>query len=169
MKGNGLKLAAILSGMIPLSSFAHTGHDVSGFIAGFSHPLTGIDHLIAMVAVGIWAFMLKDAGIKQSSSMIPSVFLAMMAFGAVLTFSGFALPLVEMGIGVSIVLLGVLLVAGQRLSLGITLPMTTMFALLHGAAHGTEMPLSVDVAGYFSGFLFASALLIFSGYGAAVW
>ncbi|CZF78843.1 HupE / UreJ protein [Grimontia celer] len=164
MKRNGLKLATILIGSAPLTTFAHTGHDVSGFLAGFGHPLMGADHVIAMAAIGIWAFMLKSEGIKHSGSMIPSVFLAMMAFGAALAFSNFALPLVEMGIAISVILLGILLVAGKRLPLGITLPMTASFALFHGAAHGVEMPYSADVASYFAGFLFASASLIFVGY-----
>ncbi|AMG31856.1 hypothetical protein AL542_16920 [Grimontia hollisae] len=163
MKRNGYLLATVLASAAPFTAVAHTGHEVNGFLAGISHPITGADHAIALIAIGIWAFMLKNIGVKNAGSLIPSVFLATMAFGAALTFFGVNVPLVETGIALSVLLLGFLLVVGRSLPLIATLPLTALFALAHGAAHGAEMPYAVSTIGYFSGFLISSAALIFVG------
>src|SRR5690349_3496651 len=93
---------------LPAGAFAHTGlHDTQGFLAGFSHPFSGLDHLLAMFAVGLWAAQLGGRALWG----VPCAFVVTMILGAVLGFYGWALPFVESGILVSVCFLGVLVAA----------------------------------------------------------
>lgn len=140
------------------AAFAHTGHGTSGLMAGFAHPVAGLDHLLAMLAVGIWAALQPPSQAWRG----PAVFVAMLAAGAVLGLAGVGIPLVEPGIVASVVLFGALIVAGRSLATVAGLALIGGFALLHGHAHGTEAVGAV--AGYMAGFIVASALLHLLGY-----
>jgi len=143
--------AALLA---PLPALAHPGGDhVHGFATGFLHPLTGMDHLAAMVAIGLWAGLLGG----RLLWLLPAGFLGGMAAGGVLGLAGVAMPGVEAGILASLVVLGALVGAAGRLPAAFALPMVAAFGLLHGHAHGTEA--MGGAFGYEAGFLIATALL----------
>jgi len=144
-------LAALLA---PLPALAHPGGDhVHGFATGLLHPLTGLDHLVAMVAIGLWAGLLGG----RLLWLLPAAFLGGMAAGGVLGMAGMALPGVQAGILASVMVLGALVGAAGRLPAAFALPMIAAFGLLHGHAHGTE---AVGGAfGYEAGFLIATAAL----------
>lgn len=145
-------LAAAL--LAPLPALAHPGGDhVHGFTTGLLHPLTGLDHLAAMVAIGLWAGMLGG----RLLWLLPAAFLGGMAAGGALGMGGMALPGVQAGILASVILLGALVGAAGRLPAALALPMVAAFGLLHGHAHGTE---AVGGAfGYELGFIAATAAL----------
>lgn len=151
--GTSLSLVAVSE-----AAFAHTGHGTSGLVSGFAHPVAGLDHLLAMLAVGIWAALQPPSQAWRG----PAVFVTMLAAGALLGLAGVGLPLVEPGIVASVVLFGALIVAGRSLAPAAGLLLIGGFALLHGHAHGTEAVGAV--AGYMAGFTAASALLHLVGY-----
>lgn len=159
MKRVKLIIAAV-SSIVTMTdaAFAHTGHAASGLVAGLAHPMAGLDHLLAMLAVGVWAAM-QPASRAWAG---PAVFIAMLAAGALLGLGAVALPFVEPGILASVVLFGLLIVAGRTLPASVGLVSIGAFALLHGHAHGTEAVGAV--AGYMAGFMAASALLHLGGY-----
>lgn len=154
-------LAAAILGTTP--ALAHVGADGhvhgSGFVAGFLHPLFGLDHVLAMVAVGLWAGLVGGRAVLAW----PLAFVALMAVGGVAGYAGMGLPAVETWIAASVVVLG-LLVAGRiaaPLALGILV--CGVFAFFHGHAHGEELPNGVSTLGYGVGFLLATALLHAAG------
>jgi len=152
--------AATLAG----PALAHTGGSVSSFAAGLGHPILGLDHLLAMLAVGVWSAARPAARAWQG----PAVFLALLALGSALGLLGLELPLVEpgfveMGILASVVALGAMILLAGRLPGAVGLAAIGGFALLHGHAHGTEA--AGTVAGYMVGFLLASAALHLGGLG----
>lgn len=157
-------VAFTLALTVPALAFAHTGplaHHLVGIGAGFSHPFTGIDHLLAMLAVGLWAGQLGgDARWK-----VPSGFIALMALGGVLTVTGTVVPAIEPGILGSLLVLGVALAAAVRVSPWLGAAGVGVFALFHGAAHGLEMPQASHPAAYAVGFLIATCLLHLAGLG----
>lgn len=153
-----LSLAAIAAASLPATAMAHPGHDLNGLAAGLSHPLLGLDHLLAMVAVGVWAAMQPTRRAWQG----PALFMAMLAAGAGLGLGGLALPMVEPGIAASVVLLGLLVVGSAWVPAAASLSLIGVFALLHGHAHGAEAV--APVAAYVGGFLVASAALHAGGY-----
>jgi len=152
--------ASLLIGLILLgtqtSAFAHVGvHSTAeGFVSGFSHPLSGLDHILAMLAVGLWA---AQAG--RSGKWLMLVFPMMMLLGAGLGLHGLAIPGVEIGICLSVLMLGLLVTAAVRLPLWAGSLLLTVFALLHGQAHATELPPGSDSVRYMAGFVLATALL----------
>src|SRR5438552_13637461 len=120
---------------LPSWAYAHVGPGgSSGFLRGFSHPLTGLDHIVAMVAVGLWAA--QRGG--RSIWLVPVTFVIVMALGGVLGAAGIALPWVERGIIASVLVLGVLIAAAVRLPLAAATLLVGLFALFHGHAHGAE-------------------------------
>jgi urease accessory protein len=155
-----LTLAALLA---PVPALAHTGADhLHGFAAGFLHPVGGLDHVLAMVAVGLWAGLLG----ARAGLALPAAFLGAMALGFGLGAAGLGLPLVEAGILASVIVLGALVAASARLSLAIAVPLVALFGLLHGHAHGTELAGQGALA-YSGGFLVATAALHGLGFLAA--
>jgi urease accessory protein len=143
------KLITITFGLlvfIPNFVFAHPNSgDTNSFVAGFSHPLMGLDHLIAMIAVGIWAVQLGG----KAKWLLPLSFVVLMIAGGALGFSGISMPLVEMGILASIISLIVLIVGSIKLPTYLSTLVIGVFALFHGHAHGTELPLaSATVLGF---------------------
>jgi urease accessory protein len=142
------------------SALAHThGAAGAGFGAGFGHPFLGLDHLAAMVAVGVWA---AQSGWRPVWS-VPLVFMSVMALGTLLAFAGVALPSVEAGIAASLLVLGLLVAAAVRLPLITGAVMAAVFAVFHGHAHGTEIPQALAPWLYVSGFLLATGLLHAAG------
>lgn len=140
--------------LAPVAALAHPGGDhVHGFTAGLLHPLTGLDHLAAMVAIGLWAGLLGG----RLLWLLPAGFLGGMAAGGALGMTGLALPGVEAGILASVIVLGVLVGAARHLPAAFALPMVAAFGLLHGHAHGTEA--MGGAFGYEAGFLIATAAL----------
>lgn len=151
--------------LFPGLAQAHVGvGDTSGFSHGFCHPLGGLDHLCAMIAVGLWAA--QTGG--RSLWAIPLTFVAVMAFGAVLGMAGAQVPFVERGIVVSVLALGVLIAASARLPLAPSIILVGLFAVFHGYAHGAEMPTTAPGFGYGIGFILATALLHLCGIGIGI-
>lgn len=140
-------------------ALAHTGHATAGFAHGFAHPLGGCDHILVMVAVGLWAAQLGGS----ARWMLPVTFVLTMVAGALLGFAGAALPGVEAGILASVVALGAAIAFGARLPLAFSAAAIAAFAAFHGFAHGAEMPLAADGVVYGAGFALATALLHLSG------
>jgi urease accessory protein len=140
-------------------AFAHPGHVESGFL----HPLTGADHLLAMIGVGLWAALLS-ARRPAAAVLVPAAFLAMMAAGAAAGFAGIKLPFSEAGVLASIFMVGALIMAAVRLPLAVAMLVVGWFAALHGYAHAIEAP-EGDPGRYIVGFLTATALLLGLGLG----
>lgn len=134
----------------PLPALAHDVH-ADGLVAGFLHPLTGPDHLAAMIAVGLWAGILGGRAVLH----LPGAFLGGMLLGGVLAAVGVAIPFVEHGILASVIVLGALVAGATRLPASVA--MAGVFGLLHGHAHGVE--LAADFGASAPGFLVATALL----------
>ncbi len=143
--------------LLPGAAFAHSGHGESGLAAGLLHPFGGADHLLAMLAIGIWAALLPRA-VKIA---VPATFLMALLGGFVLAVSGVVLPQVETGIALSVLLLGLLIATAARLPAPIALALTAVFALFHGHAHGLEA--SGSLVAFAVGFLAASLTLHLSG------
>jgi len=141
------------------AAFAHPGHDVSGFTAGLIHPFSGFDHLLAMVAVGLWAVQ----GGGRKIWLLPATFMTMLAVGAGLAMQWQSLSQVESGVTVSVLALGLLVALSLQLPATLSMAITALFGMLHGYAHGLELPLSADPVDYALGFLGATAALHLSG------
>ncbi len=136
-------------------AIAHPGHDVSGFSAGLMHPFSGIDHLLAMLAVGLWAAQ----GGGKKIWLLPATFMSMLAIGAAIAMRWPSLPLVEAGIATSVLALGLLVALSLQLPATLSMAITALFGLLHGYAHGLELPGSASPTTYAPGFLAATATL----------
>lgn len=150
---------------LPTAALAHTGHgDTSGFLHGFMHPVGGIDHILAMVAVGVFAFVLGG----RALFLVPLAFVAMMAAGFVLGVSGVDLPFVELGIALSSVVIGAAAAWGKPMPVAAAMSLVGVFAIFHGHAHGAEMPVDASGLEYAAGFIVATALLHAAGIAAAM-
>jgi urease accessory protein len=136
------------------AALAHPGH-TGGLTAGLAHPFTGLDHMLAMVAVGLWASQLGRPAIW----LLPIVFPLMMAAGALGGLNGAALPWVEIGILTSVVVLGAAVALGAQASLLTSAGLVGAFAVLHGAAHGAELPAAASPLLYGIGFVAATLAL----------
>ena len=154
----GLALAA------PASAHTGVGAHSHGFAAGFLHPLMGLDHMLAMLGVGVWAAQLG----KRATWLVPAAFVAVMIAGAGLALSGIAMPMVEFGVAGSVLVIGALIALGTRLPVGVAMSLVGLFALFHGHAHGTELPGFAHPAAYGAGFVAATALLHAGGAGIAL-
>lgn len=157
-------LTAIILFSTSSVAFAHPGHDVSGFAAGLMHPFSGLDHLLAMVAVGLWAAQ----GGGRKVWLLPATFMTMLAVGAGISMQWQSLPLVEAGIATSVLSLGLLIMLSLQLPVALSVSITALFGLFHGYAHGLELPQSAAPADYALGFLIATAALHLSGIAAGL-
>ena len=147
-------LTAVALTAIATPALAHTGHShADGLISGFLHPFMGADHLIAMVAVGLFG----AAAMKDKVWAAPATFVAAMVGGAILAWSGVALPHVEGGIALSVLVLGLMCAFALRVPAALALGLTAVFAAFHGYAHGAEA--SGSALAYVAGFSSATALL----------
>lgn len=148
--------------LLPQAALAHPGHgEAGGLVHGFLHPISGADHVLAMVAVGLLA------GLRGGRARwaLPASFLTLMAVGAGLGMAGFALPFAEAGIALSIVAFGLAAIVGLGLPVAALSVLVGGFALFHGYAHGTEMPETASGLVYGLGFLGGTALLHAAGLG----
>jgi urease accessory protein len=137
-------------------ALAHPGAGVThGFTAGFLHPVGGLDHLLAMVAVGLLAAVLGGRALW----LVPASFVGAMVAGSLVGLTGTVLPGVELMIGASVVVLGALVAFGQGLPVALAMLLTGGFAVFHGYAHAAGMPAATSAAAYGFGFVLATALL----------
>lgn len=141
---------------------AHTGlGHVDGFAHGFAHPLGGLDHVLAMVMVGLFASQLGG----RARWLVPASFVSVMVLGGALGLAGIAVPFVELGIGLSIVVLGGVVAFNLHASVAVAMALVGFFAVFHGYAHGAEMPESASGLAYGAGFVLATATLHALGLG----
>jgi urease accessory protein len=146
-------LGAILA---PTAAWAHVGAgSTSGFIHGFVHPVTGIDHVLAMIAVGMFAANLGGRALWA----VPLTFVSVMAAGGALGVAGIGIPFVEAGIAVSVIVLGLAVALRWRGPVAAAMALVGVFAIFHGHAHGAEMPIDASGLEYGLGFVLATALL----------
>jgi urease accessory protein len=151
-----LSLAAVATVGFSTAALAHVGdHSHMSFTEGLLHPFTGLDHVLAMVAVGLWASQIGGRALW----LLPLTFPAVMAVGAALGLSGVTLPWVEIGIAASVMVLGAVVALALRPSLAISIPLIGAFALLHGYSHGVELPASASALSYGAGFIAATLVL----------
>ena len=144
---------------------AHTlGLPHMDFATGLGHPLTGLDHVLVMVAVGLWAA--QSGG--RALWLVPLTFVLTMAAGGALGFMGIQLPMVESGIAGSVLTLGVLVALASRLSLAVSMALVGLFAIFHGYAHGAEMAVESSALWFSLGFMLATAILHGAGIGIAL-
>jgi urease accessory protein len=151
-------MAAVLfaATLQPGQALAHAGDGASGgFLSGFTHPLFGWDHVVAMVAVGLWGAFLRAPALW----ILPIVFPLIMVLGGVLGILGVEVPAVETGIAASAVVLGLLVALSVRLPIAVAMLIVAVFAIFHGHAHGTELPQAADPVTYAIGFVIATGLL----------
>jgi urease accessory protein len=148
--------------LCPLTAFAHQrGGEVIGFASGFWHPISGIDHILAMVAVGMWGAQLGAPAIW----VLPVVFPMVMAVGGTMGLMGFKLPGIELCIALSALALGIAVFGEARPKLWISAAIVGVFAIAHGHAHGTELPQGASGVLYSIGFVMATGLLHALGIG----
>ena len=150
--GSGFLLTALAA----TPALAHqAGGAAGGFLTGFSHPVSGADHVVAMIAVGLWGAQLG----RPALWLLPVMFPAVMATGSFLGLVGLPLPGVEVGIAASAVVLGLMVLRAAQPPLGVAVAVVSVFALFHGHAHGTELPEGQSGLHYSIGFVTATGLL----------
>ena len=152
----GTPIAIAASIAWPAVAFAHAEHgQATGLLAGLWHPVSGLDHVLAMVAVGLWGAQLGRPAIW----LLPIAFPLMMAIGGVLGSTGMGLPAVEIAIAISALVLGALIMFEGQPALPIALGIVGFFAVFHGHAHGTELPADASAMTYSLGFVMATGFL----------
>ena len=149
-------LVAICITLLPAVAWAHPGHGGSGFLVGLAHPFSGLDHVIGMLAVGVWAA--RNSGIRRW--IIPAVFLCGMLGGGVLGLEGYLPPFIESAIAASVMVSALLVAFAVRPPLPVQVSAATVFALCHGIAHGAELPAMTAPLSYACGFIAAAASLL---------
>jgi urease accessory protein len=146
--------------LLAAPAYAHTGvHLNFSFESGFLHPLHGLDHLLAMFAVGLLAAQLGGRAIW----LVPGAFVAMMVVGALVGIAGLEIPGVELGILLSVIAIALPVAFAFGMPAPVAMAYVGVFALFHGAAHGAELPVNADAWPYFAGFALATALLHAAG------
>jgi urease accessory protein len=164
-KDKNMRLITSLAAFLATTgaALAHTGHGAhtdGGFTHGFMHPIGGADHLLAMVGVGLLAYLVSErSGSAKALWLVPAAFITAMAAGGVLGLTGTAFPLMELAIGLSVIVIGGAAALGSSLPVAAAMTLVGFFAIFHGQAHGLEMPLGSSAAGYGAGFLIATGLL----------
>ena len=145
--------------LLPLPLFAHTGTSPLGFTTGLSHPVFGLDHLLAMLSVGILSAQIGGRAIWT----VPLTFICFMLVGGILGMVAIPFFSVEIAIALSVLLLGILIASNKKFPLFITMAGVGFFALFHGHAHGEEMPASAQPALYALGFVLGTFLIHLAG------
>ena len=154
------QILTLIFALIATTAAAHTGEGInSGFASGFWHPILGWDHVVAMVAVGLWGAFLGQPAIW----VLPVVFPLVMAIGGALGIIGVPLPAVETGIALSGVVLGLLIAFAVKAPIWVAAVIVGAFAIFHGHAHGTELPEQFNAYGYAIGFVIGTGLLHLAG------
>ena len=167
MKGkywSAATLGVAASLFVPFAAAHHLGAHGAGFASGVAHPLAGLDHILAMIAVGLWAAQLGGRAYWS----VPLAFVGMMVVGTVFAMAGLALPAVEPGIAASVLILGLLIAFSARMAIPLGMVLVGVFALFHGHAHGTELPQVASAASYGLGMLLATIGLHATGLGAGI-
>ena len=160
-----LLLALAILALSPALAFAHTGiGHTAGLFHGFEHPIGGIDHVLAMVAVGVFAFVLGGRALW----LVPLSFVGMMVVGFALGIAQVEVPFVELGIALSSVVIGAAAAVGRPMPVALAMSLVGVFATFHGHAHGAEMPDTAAGLTYAFGFIAATALLHAAGILAAL-
>ena len=160
MKSRLLFLSGVVIMLFAKGAFAHTfGTGGAGFSEGFSHPFSGLDHLLAMLAVGVWATQIHS----RFWWLMPVMFMGAMATGALAGVMGMTLPIAEWGIAGSVLVLGLLITFASSLSLWLAVTIVSFFAMCHGHVHGLEMPQAASPLLYGLGFVLATLLLHAAG------
>lgn len=155
-----LLLALAILVLSPTLAFAHTGvGHTAGFFHGFEHPIGGIDHVLAMVAVGIFAYVMGGRALW----LVPLSFVAMMVAGFALGIARVDVPFVELGIALSSVVIGAAAALGRPMPVAGAMALVGVFAIFHGHAHGAEMPADASGLAYAAGFVAVTALLHLAG------
>ncbi len=153
-------LIALVLLTVPSQVLAHGGEGVAGgFIAGFSHPLSGPDHMLAMISVGLWGAFLGRPLILA----LPMIFPGFMALGAALGMYGLPVPPIESGIALSVLTLGLMILFKVRAPVLLACAIVAAFGLFHGYAHGIELPSMADPVGYTAGFVICTGMLHLCG------
>jgi urease accessory protein len=149
-------LISLMFTLWPAAAWAHVGSGASGgFLTGVQHPVSGLDHVLAMIAVGLWGAQLGVPALW----VLPVAFPMMMAFGGMFGLMGIPLPGVEVGIAVSAIVLGIMVFTEARPALAVSLAIVAFFAIFHGHAHGTELPQGQSGLLYSMGFVMATGCL----------
>jgi urease accessory protein len=153
---------AVALAMLPGAAFAHTGvGQTTGFMHGFGHPVSGLDHILAMVMVGVFAWQLSGRAVWA----VPATFVGVMAIGGALGVAGIGIPFVETGIALSIIVLGAVVALNVKAPVAAAMAVVGLFAIFHGHAHGAEMPENAGGVAYAAGFMIATAVLHAAGLG----
>ena len=153
-------MIALMVFVLPSTASAHTATGtIGGFLSGFQHPLTGLDHIVAMVAVGLWGAFLGGRAMWT----LPVVFPVVMAMGGAMGVLGVPLPGVETGIALSGVILGAMVAFAAKPPLWVAAVIVGVFAIFHGYAHGTELPESANAMTFAAGFVISTGLLHLGG------
>lgn len=162
MKNFKLTALAALFLLMGTPAYAHVGlAGHGGFLHGIAHPFSGVDHLLAMVAVGLFAFQLGGRALW----LVPGAFVTMMVAGGILGFSGYSLPGIETGIALSVSILGGLIAGQVRMPVAAAMAVVGCFAIIHGHAHGAELPTGAHPAAFAAGFVIATLVLHLCGLG----
>lgn len=162
MKRAAVTTFVIFFVLAPAAALAHPGHDGAGGLAhGLVHPLTGIDHVLAMIAVGVLAAQYGGRALW----LVPMSFLVAMAAAGAIGMAGIPVQIVETGIGLSVVVLGLMIAFQIKPPTLVAVVVVGFFALFHGYAHGSEMPGGLAGLSFAAGFLGATALLLGAGVG----
>ncbi len=157
-----MRLAGAITLIAAAPVAAHTGTGLAGgFQSGFLHPLSGFDHLLAMVSVGLWGAFLGRPLIVA----LPVIFPTVMAIGGIMGIAGVSLPPVEIGIAISVIVLGAMVAGKVRAPVWVASLIVAVFAIFHGYAHGKELPSAADPVGYSAGFVLATGMLHVVGIG----
>lgn len=157
-----IRATALAAMLLPTAALAHTGvHGASGFEHGFVHPVSGLDHILAMVMVGVFAYQLGGRALW----LVPTTFVLVMTAGNVLGMAGVNVPFVETGIALSIIVLGVAVAFDVKAPTAAAMGVIGFFAIFHGHAHGAEMPGDAGGLAYAAGFMIATAMLHIVGIG----
>lgn len=155
-------LLGLIAAMMPQVAAAHiTQTGSGGFTAGFEHPLSGYDHFLAMFAVGLWGAQMGGSRVWS----LPVTFPMIMVVGGVIGILGLPLPGIEIGIALSIIVLGLAIAAAWKPAEWVALAIISVFALYHGYAHGAELPMAADPADYAIGFVLATGFIHVIGVG----
>lgn len=154
-------LLALGLSLIPTVAYAHDGSQVpfGGFLAGLVHPVLGYDHLLAMLSVGILSAQIGGRAIWT----VPATFVSVMAVGGLLGYINIGLTATELGIAASLILLGLIIAAEQKLPVRLAMLGVGFFAIFHGYAHGSEIPTTSEPVLYALGFLTGTALIHIAG------
>ena len=154
-------LLALGLSLIPTVVYAHDGSQVpfGGFLAGLVHPVLGYDHLLAMLSVGILSAQIGGRAIWT----VPATFVSVMAVGGLLGYINIGLTATELGIAASLILLGLIIAAEQKLPVKLAMLGVGFFAIFHGYAHGSEIPTTSEPVLYALGFLTGTALIHIAG------